>query len=517
MTTCGVSRRQLLQWSALGAGGLVLGGCGGSKSGAHHSSKDPLKVGVRATVTSLSPFIVQPYQWSQMLGFTMYDPLIRKSAKGELVPWIAEAFDTSDPTKTILTVRSGVTFHDGSPVTAADVAYSIAVRCDPDLVKQSNASPSMPTDAYVSSTATGDRQVTVVTKRRVEFLVTGGPPLFVVKRNSVGSANFATAENGTGPFKLQHFQSGSSLALVPNKSYWRGAPKLAGLSFSFFNDVAAETVNIRSGAVDALYDVSPLNLSQVSHVPGTKIMSEATYMDWWLPQLGKPPLNNLAVRKALLYCFDLKQMNEASFAGRGKHSWNALAYTAASTGQDIENITYDPAKAKDMLAAAGASGITVPLLGLQGFADCSGQAQILMEGLQKAGVKTSYKAPATAEWIDALYAKGNWEGLAFNAGNKPFPDRQLFDYMVDPSVLMSAFSKGAEPLPSVAKIYHAAEMAPFDSADERAQLKAAQQAIVDQVPVYFMFAGPVSLVLPDDLNGVGTNGWGDVFWENASY
>lgn len=521
------SRRQILGWSVAGAGSLVLGACGGSRnspdgssspnaSGAGQSSgKKSLSVGLKATVTALSPFATQGYQWSQMLGFTMYDTLVRKDDKGNLIPWIAKSFDTSDPNKTVIQVQQGVKFHDGSPVTAKDVAYSISARANPTLIKQTSGRPIMSPTQFVSCEATGDFEVTVTTKGRVEFLV-DPQPVLIVKENSFGSTNYSTHENGSGPFKLGNFTSGSSLQLVANPDYWKSPPALQTLKFQFFSDVATEAANIRSGAVDAIYDVSPLNLPQLKNVSGTKIVQAASYMDWWIPQLGKAPLNNVAVRKALLYCFDIDQMNKASFSGLGKHDWNPFVYTNSSSGVTISGISYDPDKAKSLLAAAGVNDISVPLLGIQGYADADAQAQILMQGLQKAGIKTSYKNPPIAQWLDATYTKGNWEGLAFNAGNQPFPDKNLFDYLVDPCTLLSAYTKGS-PLPSVADIYHQVEAQPFASAEEKAQLKAAQQAIVDQVPVYFMFAGPVSVVLPSDLNGVVTNGFGDVFWDTASF
>ena len=184
-----------------------------------------------------------------------YDSLVKKSADGKLVPWLATEWDTTDPNKTILKIRDGVTFHDGTPLTAADVAYSIAARADPDLIASTAGRPIMTPDQWVSAEAVDDLTVEVNTTGRVEFLV-DPQPVLVVPNESFGKINFANEENGTGPFTLKSFTSGTGVDGVAYEDYWDGRPPLDELSFAFFADPATASTGLRSGQVDGLYDVA---------------------------------------------------------------------------------------------------------------------------------------------------------------------------------------------------------------------------------------------------------------------
>jgi peptide/nickel transport system substrate-binding protein len=517
----GVSRRTLLKASAGGLGVMLAGGTSALAKPlvraplAHDAAASSLSVGFQATLTGLTPVAIQGYQWSQMVGFAIYDPLFWRAKNGSLIPALATSVSYPKPTKTVLKIRQGVKFHDGTPLTAQDVAYSIGVRCDPAMIKTTSGRPVM-TPAQFGSIVVQDAETVVVnTKSEVDFLYTP-QPILIIPNNSFGKINFATAENGTGPFKVTSFTSGSKVSMVANPNYWAGKPPLSTLVFSLFADISTEGANLRSGEVDALYDVSPLHLKSVTGVSGKKLVQDATYADWWIIQFGTPPLNNLQVRKALYYCFDKQAMNASSFAGLGKTSWNPFQFTGAYNGVKGPN-SYDPEKAKSLLKAAGATNITVPLTGIQGYQDSINQGAIIQQGLEAAGVKSSFVALPIAQWLSETYTKGSWEGIAFNAGNVPYPYKNFFDYMVDPSTLLSKFTGGKSPLPAIENLYNAVEAAPIASAKEKSLLDQAQNAIVDQALVYFGLAGPVNLVLPQNLQDVIANGLGDVLWHKAHF
>ena len=335
----GLDRRAFLGMSGLSFGALLLAGCGGSDSSpttdvtddttgsadtsaSVGSTKDTLRVGMNGVIEGLTPFAIQGYVWSQMMGFMFYDALIQIDIKGNLVPRLATEWDTTDPKKTILKIREGVVFHDGTPLTAKDVAYSIAARCDEKLMVSTAGRPVMTPSQWVSATATDDFTVEVITTERVDFLV-NWQPILIVPNESFGKVNFANEVLGTGPYKLSKFTSGTGLDGLANAEYWDGVPPIANLSFAFFKDPATAATSLRSGQIDAIYDVAPKNLSAVSDVPKTKVETSGTYAFWWFIQMGKAPLDNPEVRKALRYCFDLEAINNAAFAGLGlPHSWN---------------------------------------------------------------------------------------------------------------------------------------------------------------------------------------------------
>jgi peptide/nickel transport system substrate-binding protein len=527
-----LSRREFLAYTAAATAGLAVGGgaiaeaagattksiqarkAADSAELVRGGSSDSLSVGFRATITSLTPFAVQGYQWSNMMGYTMYDTLVKISSDGTLLPEIATSWDTSSPTSTIIHVRPGVKFQNGDPLTGADVAYSIAARSDPKLVTQTNGRAAMTPEQWVSSEVLDTYTVRINTTSRTQIL-TQPQPLLVVPNNAFTRYNLETEAVGSGPFKLQRFVSGSSLALTANPDYWAGAPSIKNLNFNLFADVASEVLNLRSGEIDAVYDVDPLYLKQLSAVPGKQSLSEATYADWWIIQFGEPPLNSLAVRSALRYCFNMDLINTAVFDGLGRHPWDPFRFfpSAYHTTPSID-WSYDPDKAKSLLKAAGASNITVPLLGIDTYQDSIDEGQIIEQGLQAAGVNASFSTQPLDEWIDTLYTKGSWKGLAFNAGQLPFPFSNLWSYLVDPAAVLSAYTKG-DPYPPAGNLLNAINAGAPNQ--EPALLREAEKQILNDVAAYFMFGGPVVSLVPENLTGVQVNGYGDVRWNTAHF
>jgi peptide/nickel transport system substrate-binding protein len=528
------NRRQFLALSAAAGGGLALAACGtdsemsdtATEDSAEDSAtetteattevKTALRIGMNSSsvAESLTPVAIQGYVWSQMLGFVFYDPLIKKDDRGNLVPCLATEWDTTNPTKTVLKIREGVTFHDGTPLTAADVAYSIAVRSDPKLIETTQGRPLMTPEQWVSATAIDDRTVEVVTSERVEFLI-NPQPVLVIQNESFGKVNYANEVNGTGPYKLGKFTSGTGVECVANDAYWDGVPSIIDLSFTFYKDPATSATSLKSGQVDALYDVAPANIDSVSDIDGTVLSDMGTYAFWWIIQMGKEPLNDPAVRTALRHCFDIEAINQASFKGRGKFSWNPFKLFTVNSGADAD-VDFDPGKTKQLLADLGKSDITVPILCIEGYKDGVSAAQVMQQSFQAAGITCEVEVVPAQDWLDRTYGKGTWEGITFNAGNLPFPSKNFFDYLVNPSTILSAYKKG-DVVEAAAELYRKINATPFDSPEISDLLAQAEKMIVDDAIVLMGLGAAVGLVLPEGVSGVVTNGFGDVFWDKAVF
>ncbi len=530
----GMSRRRFLALSVLGAGGAALAACGGddettvapetspagtdpgaspTTAAGGGASGGSLRVGMNSVVEGLTPFAIQGYVWSQMLGFVFYDTLVRKDASGTLVPSIVTEWDTTDPTKTILKVREGVTFHDGTPLTAQDVAYSIAARADENLIASTSGRPAMTPSQWVSAEAVDEYTVEVNTTERVEFLV-NPQPVLVVPNESFGRVNFANEVLGTGPFMLQSFTSGTGVEGRANPDYWGGRPGIDTLAFAFFADPATASTGLRSGQVDALYDVAPANVDAVSNIDGTRVEEMATYAYWWIIQMGKEPLDDPEVRRALRHCFDIEALNNASFRGKGTHSWNPFKLYPTNSGIDAD-VDYDPSKTRQILEDLGKSGISVPILCIEGYQDGIAAAQVLQQSFQEAGIESEVEVAPAADWLDRTYGEGTWEGITFNAGNLPFPAKNFYDYLVNPAAILSAYTED-DPNPEVAKLYAEINATPFDAPELDALMAEAERTIVEDAVALMGFGAPVSLVLPNNVTGVQVNGFGDVFWDKVS-
>jgi len=227
-----ISRREFVGWSLAGSASLALAACGIATSSTS-GKKTSLSVGMKATLTSLSPIAIAGYQWYQMVGHALYDALVRKDSQGKNQPHMAVSWDDSSPTVTIIKVRQGVHFKTGDPVTAKDVAYSIAVRCDPALVAQTSSRPVMTPKQWVSAEVVDAYTVRINTTERVSIL-TQRQPILVVPENAFTRYNLSNADVGSGPFQLTSFISGSSLQErpIPTTGAEHPSSKRLGSSFS---------------------------------------------------------------------------------------------------------------------------------------------------------------------------------------------------------------------------------------------------------------------------------------------
>src|SRR5689334_14615987 len=181
------------------------------------------------------PDQLDPQKTSAYFSFevleNVFDTLVEPDANLEMKPALAESWTVSpDQLTWTFRVRPGVTFHDGSPLTAADVVYSYRRIIDEKLSNVDKFS------SVAEVTAPDDRTVVMRLKRPTPNLLTnigGFKGMAIVSRKNVESGQIATHPVGTGPFSFVSQKSGDSIVLKANTSYWGGPPKIPGVTFQF--------------------------------------------------------------------------------------------------------------------------------------------------------------------------------------------------------------------------------------------------------------------------------------------
>jgi peptide/nickel transport system substrate-binding protein len=238
-----LTRRQLLKGAAgIAAGATVLGiaGCGGEEgtgagtSGTPTSEVKPggilqISFSDSSTDESLDPAISELNNDSFYTG-QIYEGLTVADTDWGVHPVLAEEWESNeDASEWTFTLRQGVTFHDGTPFTAKDAAYSIGRLLDEDVGSPlfSRLEPSLTADGIEAR----DDQTLVLTLKRPDSLM----PLALSARHAMvvkdGTSEFDVANAiGTGPFKVKSFRPGESWEVEKNTSYWeQGLPYLDGI------------------------------------------------------------------------------------------------------------------------------------------------------------------------------------------------------------------------------------------------------------------------------------------------
>lgn len=195
----------------------------------------------------------------------VYDYLVDVDPDSIAIPRLASEWTTSDDGKSyVFNLAEGVTFHDGSPLTAEDVVWTFNRLRDPAL--------ELPTSSLYSNIldiqATGDLEVT--------FTLENPNPFFLYDLSDnhalilkAGSEDADTNFNGTGPFKVVEYLPEDRIVLDANEAYFvKGQPSLAGLEIIFFNDETASVDALRGGQVDVVMRMATSLFSSLQDEPG---------------------------------------------------------------------------------------------------------------------------------------------------------------------------------------------------------------------------------------------------------
>ncbi|WP_217356966.1 ABC transporter substrate-binding protein [Ruegeria arenilitoris] len=330
-----------------------------------------------------------------MVG-SLFDTLLRGSADGNSVePGLAESYSVSDDGKTVtLTLREGVLFADGSPMTGEDVIFSLDRARNPDLSPWAGLLGSIDTvaaDGNTVSLSLSAPDPTILSMLATFNTAIVSKAAFDAAAGDTdqdkSAAIFAatTAGVGSGPFYLCGFEQGASMDFCANEHYWRmGAdgkalPYLDGVHFEIVPDDATRILRLQAGEVDAAEFIPFSRVAELEAdpsidmqlYPSTRIIyspinTRETRAD------GSPnPMADPRVRQALNYATNKDALIGVVLHGAGQPMSSPLMAKATQYAADLNPLyAYDLDKAKALIAEAGVQpGTEVTLTTLAGSAD----------------------------------------------------------------------------------------------------------------------------------------------------
>jgi len=290
----------------------------------------------------------------------VYDTLTRWDASLKLQPGLAVAWKNVNETTWEVTLRSGVKFHDGSPLTAEDVKAVY----DRNLV---------PGKTVVQAGFATIEAVQVVNPTTIRLVTKKPDPLIPVRMAQMGGyiypGRLATDEGikelarkpiGTGAYRFVSWTKDDQLVMDANREWWGWggkAPAVERVSWKPIPDDFARLSALQRGEVDVITNVPPdeMKIVRTLTTPATRIAN-------FLMNSTQPPLSDKRVRQALHYAMDVPSIVKNLYAGQGKPMSGGLADSDFGYNPDLKPYPYDPARAKRLLAEAGyAGGIDVTL------------------------------------------------------------------------------------------------------------------------------------------------------------
>lgn len=290
----------------------------------------------------------------------IFDQLLRRNPRtNAVVPWLATSWRQTDPLTWRFTMRPGVTFSDGSPLTAGDAAFSINRILDKKFGSQQYANFSVIKQASADGPDLVVR-TSVPSPTLLSYLTTlSVVPQAYVKR--VGDKQFAVKPIGSGPFVLQSATAGSEVVLQANPRWWGPPTEIRTAVFRAVPNVASRVADLQSRQADLATTLTPDAADQIRRDPKLTILSTPTERVAYLAfnTIDGGPADNPVVRKAISEAIDYDALIKNLQRGFAQPI-NSMA-TPLAFGYDpsLPDNHYDPGDANRLVQQAGAVGATL--------------------------------------------------------------------------------------------------------------------------------------------------------------
>ena len=312
-----------------------------------------LRVGVGTTLNTLDPAkttIGDEYIFVHLVfnGLTRIDPDLTTKAD------LAVSWTASDDLKIwTFALRQGVKFHNGKPLDADDVVATMRRILDPSTGSRARATIDMIEKVEAVDPATVRFTLAIPYAGFQDIF--GERQLRIVPKDAM--ADIATNPIGTGPFRFKSWAPGDRLELERNPDYFeKGRPRLDGITVRIIPETAARIAALESGAIDILWNLPYESVDKFKNHPRAFADGVATATwDGVILNNARPPFNDPRVRQALAMTVDKEALVELAIFGQGAPTHSPIPPSHPYFNRDLPFAKPDIARAKALLAEAGAA------------------------------------------------------------------------------------------------------------------------------------------------------------------
>jgi peptide/nickel transport system substrate-binding protein len=438
---------------------------------------DPLKVADEGGLGIMS-------QTGEFLAFS--------DDKLKLQPRLAESWKPSENGQVwTFKIRQGVKFHDGKPMTAADVAASINALSDPK-----NGSNALSTfDGVLSK---GSAKAVDDTTVRFEldapngnfpYLVSSDNYNAIIVPKDVDPGRWEKTFPGTGPWKLDRYTANSGVSYVKNPDYWDKSrvPKLDRQEVKFYPKEQAQILALQGGDVDVLIHFSPTGGKALLNDPNITVIELRSSVHREVHMRNdKPPFDDKRVRQAMALAVDRQALVSGLFAGKADLGNDSpFAPVFPSTDKSVPQRQQDLEKAKALMQQANPTTTSATLNTWDGF-ELSDLAQLLQNDAAKIGLRLRPNVtPAGTYYGDAVFGKSPWLDSVMGItdyGHRGVPNVFLNAPLQSKGVWNGAHFKN-QTYDGLVKEYTQA----LDIGAQRAAAKKIQALLLDETPIIYPY------------------------------
>ncbi|WP_062311035.1 ABC transporter substrate-binding protein [Demequina rhizosphaerae] len=489
--------RGIAATAAVAVLGLSLAACASGAETGSSESAEPLPAveggalvyasDVQPLAGGLDPYVAQAFANSNAL-VQIYEPLLAKDADGTIIPWLAEAWEQVDDLTYTFTLREGVTFSDGTPLTVDDVVYSL------EQIRASQAGASyFPTVDQITALDDATVQLTTLVPDATIPNILSYRAMAIVNQawyEATSEEERQTSALGTGPFVLDEWQDQVSMTFTANESYWGEGPEVDTLEFDFIGDENARAAQLRQGSgTDMAWFRDPIQVQSLESEGYTVGENAATRSLTMYVNASDGPLADVKVRQAVSKAMDRQALIDFAMGGMAEPSLVVPVGDPWGIAPDesTPNYTHDVEGAKALLAEAGETSPTITLTYASdaAFALDVPMVEVLKQQLAEAGITLELVGKPWTEVLQS-YIGGTWTDLVLVPGV----------YMPDPSAYYATILTPGLPMvttvdetsPEVALYMQLRST--FDEAERAEVLAQLETAVAENVNVLVAYTGP---------------------------
>jgi peptide/nickel transport system substrate-binding protein len=333
--------------------------------------------------------------------FQLYEPLADRDIKSDFELVLAESIEPEKGAKAwTIRLKPGITFHNGKPVTADDVLFSLRRIIDPKDPKTGAASI-----GYIDL----DRSRTLdkrTVRLQLKFANVGFPDDLGQYFNSIVPTDYDPKKPvGTGPFMFDSFTAGQRSVFKKFPDYWRdGLPRVDEVTIIDFPEDTPRVNALLSGQVDAITNLPSGQIAQVKSNDQFKVLISET--GGWQPftmRVDQAPFKDVKVRQAMRLLVDREQMIEQVLSGQGRVANDMYSPYDPAYNSDLPQRKQDLDRAKSLLKQAGQSDLRVELVTSPVFQGIVEAAQVIAEQAKGAGVTINVRKVDTGTFYGDNY------------------------------------------------------------------------------------------------------------------
>lgn len=478
---------------------LVVSGCSSDESNeATASGSDILILAQASDVTTMDPQNSLSTTGDRVFR-NMYSRLFHWDENMEIQPEAAEEFEQVDDVTWTFTLKEGITFHNGDPLTAEDVKFSLERVMTDDTLKEYS---------YFQQIS----EVNVLDELKVEIITDGPMPTILnvlAKSGSdilpkayfeeVGVGEFQKNPIGSGPYQYIEWVRDDRVVLEPYADYFGGEPKWSEVIVRAIPESSTRVGEILTGGIDIATDIPPNEWERINGEEGVSLITgESTRVNLLMVRHTEGYVtSDPKVREAIDLAIDEQAIVDALFQESAVPIRTRVPEGVFGANPDLYNTSvYDVEKAKQLLSEAGyPDGVEINFTASKGRYPLDGEvAELITAMLSEAGIKVNLKLLESSAFIDDYNSNKNEELIMIG----------LADGLLDASYSLVHYTKERAANQTdyyneeVEELFHAAGRN-LDSEERAQQYEKIQEIVAEERPHIFLFQQGSNYAVRDNV------------------